>query len=143
MASLARTNTEENIANCNSTITGYGDLLQAEPGNMVGPDEKGMEDLIAKDPSAYWDTTNNKVVSSMHPSPRVVAIPLFDPVFYDTGKQNGRNADFKVGQLHGVLRRRDAGQGRQRTHHTDRRHSVRERRAAPIGAFPIAIVLVK
>ena len=28
-------------------------------------------------------------------SPRVVAIPLFDPDFYDTGKRNGRNADLK------------------------------------------------
>ena len=55
-----------------------------------------METLIARDPSAYWDTYNNKVISSMSPSPRVVAIPLFDPVYYDTGKQNGRNADFKV-----------------------------------------------
>jgi hypothetical protein len=31
----------------------------------------------------------------MHPSPRVVAIPLFDPVFYDTGKRNGSNASLK------------------------------------------------
>ena len=26
-----------NIANCNTTVMGYGDLLSAEPGNMVGP----------------------------------------------------------------------------------------------------------
>ena len=31
----------------------------------------------------------------MHPSPRVIAIPLFDPVFYDTGKRNGRTATLK------------------------------------------------
>ena len=29
-------------------------------------------------------------------SPRVVAIPVFDPVYYDTGKRNGRNADLKA-----------------------------------------------
>ena len=95
---------------------------------MVGPTRQGMDDLIARDPSAYWDTYNNKVVSSMHPSPRVVAIPLFDPVYYDTGKQNGRNADLKVGQLHGVLHRRDAGQQRRRTNHAYRRNSDRQRR---------------
>ena len=53
---------------------------------MVGPTKQGMEDLIAQDPDAYWDTVNNKVVSTMNPSPRVVAIPLFDPYYYDTGK---------------------------------------------------------
>jgi hypothetical protein len=26
----------------------------------------------------------------------VVAIPLFDPDFYETGKQNGRNADLRA-----------------------------------------------
>ena len=87
---------EENIAGCNTLIMGFNDLLLAEPGNMVGPTSTGMEALIAKDPAAYWDESNNRVVSAMGPSPRVVAIPLFDPVFYDTGKQNGRNADFKV-----------------------------------------------
>ncbi len=87
---------EWNIGYCNTTMMGFGDLLLAEPGNMVGPTSQGMDTLIARDPSAYWDTAENKVVSSMHPSPRVVAIPLFDPVYYDSGKQNGRNADLKV-----------------------------------------------
>jgi hypothetical protein len=64
---------------------------------MVGPTKQGMDDLIARDPYASWDTVNNKVINSnASPSPRVVAIPLFDPVYYDTGKQNGRNADLKV-----------------------------------------------
>jgi hypothetical protein len=35
------------------------------------------------------------VVSNKHPSPRVVAIPVFDPVFYDEGKHNGRGASLK------------------------------------------------
>jgi hypothetical protein len=85
-----------NIGNCNTTMMGFGDLLTAEPGNMVGPTKQGMEDLIALDPNAYWNTATDRVVSSVHPSPRIVAIPLFDPVYYDTGKQNGRNADLKA-----------------------------------------------
>ena len=44
------------------------------------------------DPDARWDATNNKVISAKHPSPRIVAIPLFDPVYYDTGKRQGKNA---------------------------------------------------
>lgn len=86
----------DNVADCNTTIMHPGDLITAEPGNMVGPTTQGIDDLIDKDPSAYWDSVHEKVVSSMHPSPRVIAIPLYDPVYYDTGKQNGRNADLKV-----------------------------------------------
>lgn len=92
-----------NIANCNTTMMGWGDLMEAEPGNMVGPTTQGVDDLIAKDPSAYWDTNYNKAVSTMSPSPRVVAIPLYDPVYYDTGKQNGRNADLKVANYLGFF----------------------------------------
>jgi hypothetical protein len=87
---------EWNIANCNTNIMPFGALMTSEPGNMVGPTQSGMETLIARDPSAYWDTANNTVVSSMHPSPRVVAIPLFDPEFYETGKQNSKNASLKA-----------------------------------------------
>ena len=84
-----------NIANCNTTLMHPGDLFNPEPGNMVGPTKQGMDDLIAKDFGAYWDTVNNRVASSMHPSPRVVIIPLFDPYYYATGKANGRNASLK------------------------------------------------
>jgi Flp pilus assembly protein TadG len=84
-----------NIANCNTTLMHPGDLFNPEPGNMVGPTRQGMEELIAKDPNAYWDTLHNQVVSSLQPSPRVVIIPLFDPFYYATGKQNGRNASLK------------------------------------------------
>ena len=85
-----------NIGNCNTTVVGFGDLITAEPGNMVGPTRQGMQELYDLDPTAYWDTLNNKYVSTMSPSPRVVAIPVFDPVYYDTGKRNGRNADLKA-----------------------------------------------
>jgi len=54
-----------------------------------------MGDLIALDPAAYWDTATNKVVSQYTPSPRVRAIPLFDPDYYFNGKMNGRNASLK------------------------------------------------
>jgi hypothetical protein len=85
-----------NIENCNTTEMHVGDLLTAEPGNMVGPTKQGTEGLVAKDPSAYWDFSTNSPHSSMHPSPRVVIIPVFDPYYYDTGKKNGRNADLKA-----------------------------------------------
>ncbi|MGB2717245.1 MAG: pilus assembly protein TadG-related protein, partial [Vicinamibacterales bacterium] len=83
-----------NIGNCNTQIMGFGEIFEAEPGNMVGPTQQGMEDLIARDPNAYWGS-NNEPVSSMKPSPRVVAIPLFDPIYYAEGKTQGRNASLK------------------------------------------------
>lgn len=85
-----------NIENCNQTIMGFGEMLTPEPGNMVGPTRQGIEGLIAKDPHAYWDTVNNRPVSTMHPSPRVVVIPLYDPDFYERGKASGRNADLRA-----------------------------------------------
>ena len=84
-----------NIGNCNTQLMGFGQTYVAEPGMMSGPTRQGMDDLIAKDPSAYWDDATNSVVSQKHPSPRVRAIPLFDPVYYETGKQQGKNASLK------------------------------------------------
>jgi Flp pilus assembly protein TadG len=85
----------EDIGTCNTTVMQFGQVFNPEPGNMVGPTQQGMDDLIARDPNAYWDTATNRVMSTMRPSPRVVAIPLFDPEYYATGKLNGRNASLK------------------------------------------------
>ncbi|HET7220498.1 MAG TPA: hypothetical protein VFJ02_20740, partial [Vicinamibacterales bacterium] len=77
----------------------WGDLLTQEPGNMVGPTVSGIEALIARDPNAQWDRTTNRVINSAfggQQSPRVFPIPLYDPIYYDSGKRNGRNADLKV-----------------------------------------------
>ncbi len=84
------------IAGCNTLIVPFNYDLTPEPGNMVGPTAQGMADLIAKDPDAYWDEDNNEVVSPKNPSPRVVAIPLFDPDYYDKGKQNSKNASLRA-----------------------------------------------
>jgi Flp pilus assembly protein TadG len=83
------------IGHCNVDIMGFGQDFVAKPGNMVGPTKQGMDDLIALDPDARWDTSANKVVSDKYPSPRVVAIPLFNPQYYADGKANGRNASLK------------------------------------------------
>jgi hypothetical protein len=85
-----------NIAQCNNWVSHINDQIIQEPGNMVGPTEQGVDDLLAMDPNAYWDSSTRRVVSTMHPSPRVIAIPLFDPDFYQLGKVSGRPADLKV-----------------------------------------------
>jgi len=86
-----------NIANCNTTSYYWGDLLTQEPGAMNGPTIQGAEALITKDPSAYWDTATNTVKGSAYGhSPRTFPIPLYDPIYYDSGKRNGRIADLKT-----------------------------------------------
>ncbi len=130
-----------NIANCNTTIMEFDDLLLAEPGNMNGPTTQGVDDLIAKDPGAYWDTTLNKHVSTKNPSPRVVAIPLYDPIYYDTGKRNGRFADLKVANFLGFFITRRSGNniyGR-----ITPISGLMTGNPAPEGAFPVAIRLVE
>jgi Flp pilus assembly protein TadG len=98
---------EWNIENCNTTMMEWDQRLLAEPGNMSGPTRAGVLDLIAQDPGAYWDGT--RVVSTKSPSPRVAPIPVFDPQFYDVGKQNGRYADFKVANYIGIFIKRMVG----------------------------------
>jgi hypothetical protein len=133
---------EWNIANCNTTMMGWGDLLLMEPGNMVGPTNHGIDDLIAKDPGAYWDTTLNKPVSTKSPSPRIVAIPLYDPNYYETGKLNGKNASLKVANYLGFFITGRSGNnvyGRI----TPISGLVKGNGGpAPSGAFPMAIRLV-
>jgi hypothetical protein len=87
-----------------------GEIAIQQPGNMDGPTIQGADRLIAKDPSAYWDTSKNELVSPYHgQSPRVFPIPLYDPIFYEQGKQNGRYADFKVANWIGFFLESTAG----------------------------------
>ena len=83
---------EENIYSCNQATFSQGAEMIQEPGNMVGPTSQGIDDLIAQDPSAYWDNIRERVVSPLGRSPRIFPIPLYDPDLYDQGKVNGRNA---------------------------------------------------
>ena len=87
---------EQNIHTCNTTLVHFDDIMTLEPGNMVGPTNQGIDALIAQDPTAYWDTNTNQVVSTMNPSPRVFPIPLFDPEYYQSGIVSGRNTTLRV-----------------------------------------------
>jgi Flp pilus assembly protein TadG len=103
----------DNIANCNTTIYHWGDPLTQEPGAMEGPTIQGADDLIAKDPGAYWDTATNKVKGSAFggQGPRVFPIPLYDPIVYDSGKRNGRNADLVTANWIGFFLESTQGNG--------------------------------
>jgi hypothetical protein len=93
-------NYRENIATCDPTIIGPGDELEAEPGNMVGPTAQGMRDLIALDDEAEWNPDLNGGRGGVEGgcmgsgdcklSPRVIAIPVYNPDAYDAGRASGR-----------------------------------------------------
>ncbi len=87
-----------NIANCNKKHYHWGDGLVLEPGDKVGPTVQGIEELIAKDVGAHFDTSTQKVEGSAfgNHSPRIFPIPLYDPIFYDEGKRNGRTATLRT-----------------------------------------------
>jgi hypothetical protein len=73
----------ENIGRCVGQPVAIGDYLPTESGAMVGPTREGIEDLIALDPSAYWDADELRVRNSCAPecapfSPRMVALAVFD-----------------------------------------------------------------
>jgi hypothetical protein len=103
----------ENIANCNQSRIIRGAIIIQEPGAMEGPTIQGIEELIAKDPNAYWDEGCDCVKGSLFPgqSPRTFPIPLYDPEYYADGKAHGRDADFKVANFLGFFVTRVAGNG--------------------------------
>jgi hypothetical protein len=94
----------ENIAECNTAVIPIGAPMPAEPGNMVGPTHQGVDDLISKDPHAYWDDYCNCVKgSSFAKSPRVAVIPVYDPLYYEMGKKNSTNASLKIANYIGFF----------------------------------------
>jgi putative Flp pilus-assembly TadE/G-like protein len=89
---------EHNIAECNGVPIGIDTEVTTEPGAKVGPTAHGMEDLIAKDPSATWNPSTKSVENSCAQaatpcasvSPRIVAVPIYDTGYFFDGQQTGR-----------------------------------------------------
>jgi hypothetical protein len=93
-------NYRDNIASCNPTVIGPGTVLDVEPGNMIGPTRQGMADLIAQDPGASWNASLNggqggiqggcQAAATCTKSPRLVAIPVYNPDVFNAGTPHGR-----------------------------------------------------
>jgi len=132
-----------NIAGCNTTYVHFGDPEVLEPGDMTGPTNQGIDDLIAQDPYAYWDTAKNEVHTTKNPSPRVFPIPLYDPDYYQSQKTNGRNATLRVANWIGFFV--ETRNGNNVTGRITPILGVIDNNAgpAPTGTFPVAIRLVQ
>jgi hypothetical protein len=93
---------EENIGGCWPGVAEIGDMLDFEPGNMIGPTNQGVQTLINQDPPARWDTVNERVINGHRPTPRMFTIPVFDPYVYEESRQHGRH-DFKIANFVGFF----------------------------------------
>jgi hypothetical protein len=94
-----------NIESCNSAKIDIGATVPPENGNMVGPTAQGTQALIAQDPNAYWDLSCNCVMGSAFGShsPRIVIIPVYDPVVFANGPQHGKNIDLQINNFIGFF----------------------------------------
>src|SRR5262252_3125276 len=85
-----------NIGSCNSLFTTIGDNMLPETGNMVGPTRQGAQQLIDLDPNAIWDPSCNGgrgcvANSAFGTSPRVRAVPLYNPILYALDQYSGKS----------------------------------------------------
>jgi len=136
-----------NIANCNTNIIGIGHLMSPENGNMVGPTSQGVQDLVAQDPFAKWDTTC-KCVTGSDPkfnghSPRVAIVPVYDPVAWENGQHSGKGSTLIVANYVGFFIEQMNGNEVKGIITPIRGTLDRNAGPAPAGAFPKVIVLVQ
>jgi hypothetical protein len=95
----------ENIATCNGVAVGPGDVLQVEPGDMIGPTAQGIRDLVAPDP-AHWDEGANAPVCNGDPNcftRRYVAIPMFNVDAYELADRTTGRFDLPITKLVGFF----------------------------------------
>jgi hypothetical protein len=135
---------EQSIAFCNQyrlRLRDGGLPLTPEPGAMDGPTRHGIEQLIASDPAARWDEINNRPIVTVHPTRRIVGIPVFNPEIWDEGKQNSRNADVVSVNVIGFFI--EGFRGNDVVGRITPITGTLSEGPAPEGVFPAAIVLVR
>ena len=135
---------EENISGCNTHVAHFGDEMIQEPGNMVGPTTKGVDELIDQDADAYWDDKTNDLVSPLGSrSPRVFPIPLYDPEYFQEGKTTGRTATLRVANWIGFFVEKRVGNDVYGRIIPIQGMVDDNAGPAPAGAFPFTIRLVQ
>lgn len=122
-----------NIGGCdgsNFTLVELGDELYLEPGNMSGPTNQGLKDLLDEDPFATWDDATDSIQGSSYEdplaSPRVAVVAFFDPrnpptsgrnslVVYQLGavfiENQSKPGEIKARFMNAVARSPEPGEG--------------------------------
>jgi hypothetical protein len=143
--SIGANDYRNNIANCNPNLITIGDNMVPENGNMVGPTKFGTNDLLAKDPNAYWDTVCNCVKGSAFPiSPRIRIVPLYNPVIYAQGQQTGKSGpQLQVVNYLGFFIETLDSSGQVIGRITPILGKISTKGGPPIGAFARALMIVQ
>jgi len=90
-----------NIDKCNPRVISTPDQLTAQTGAQKDV-SMGVQDLIDSDPNAVWGPTG--VTGSRFPvSPRIRAVPLYSPLLFSQGPQQGKNVVLVVVNTLGVF----------------------------------------
>ena len=92
-----------NISGCESSRMSIGDLLTVESAATTADTIQGVNDLINLDPTAYWNSASNRVVSTHNPSPRIVAVPVYDPLQFDQGRRVNDFTRIRISNFIGVF----------------------------------------
>jgi len=132
-----------NIVNCDPSLMHFNDPLTEETGVTASDTANAASQLISQDPGAYWDSTNNQVVSSVHPSPRVVTVPVYDTGYFEAGKKVGNFTQLRISNFVGLFIESVSG-----TNVVARITPIAGTvdtagGTAPVGAFPKAVRLVE
>ena len=102
---------ERNVRTCVNPDVGYsiGEIVDPEPGNMVGPTMAGFRDMIAGDQEAAWNETMACVTDAAYvlsddasycrSTSRIRPLPMFDPRY---GPGTGLN-EFAFSNFVGVF----------------------------------------
>lgn len=106
-----------NICECNNSPVEIGQPYDIEPGNMIGPTNQGIDELMREDPNAYWDPNfgpqggirgSSAGPDGSFTSPRVIKVGLFDPTqITGPGMQSIRFNNFALFFLEGQGSQRD------------------------------------
>jgi len=90
----------QNLCSCNDSQIQLGTEYEIQPGNMVGPTFQGIDEVIAKDPGAWWSDEGIQGSASGGDgfmSPRVVKLAMFDPTEIEgSGMQTIRFNNFAL-----------------------------------------------
>jgi hypothetical protein len=91
----------EAIWDCIGAKVSIGDLLPLENGVMQGPTTQGVDDLLALDPDAFFNTTTKEIEESCAPgcapeSPRIVPIAVWDTDEFNRRQASGEWGDCPV-----------------------------------------------
>lgn len=99
------------IASCEAVPVAIGDFVPLLSGNRHGPTIQGVADLLALDPTAFWDHDTNSIQGSCAQagtpcgpvSPRIGAVVFFDPALFEQTRSAPGGPQIRVSNLFGVF----------------------------------------